>query len=157
MKKSRVLLLLLTGCTVFGTVKNTVGVPSIVEVAPGIYAGNRSDAANEAELKKFGITVVLNVAAEVNDKPIPGIIMMKVPIKEENTPEMHKLVDEAGAAIAISQAMGHKVLVHCWLGENRTPWVIAHFLAKCHGGSWQSWFARIKKVRPECYIKDWMF
>lgn len=144
---------------VFGTVKNFFGAPSIVEVAPGIFAGNRWDACNWKELEKFGITTVINVADEINDPQPKGMLphMYKVGLREVNAPITHYFLGEIIKAIKDRTQYGNKVLVHCWFGENRTPWVIAHYMAGKNGTTWQYEFEKIRAVRPECYVKAWMF
>ena len=151
-------LIALTGCApAYGVLKTYTGQSPVVEVAPGIFIGNRYDAANEAKLKALGITARLNVAREITDPPLPGVKALKVGITEENCERNRILLQDAKYILDYSLGKGDKILVHCWFGENRTPWVIAHYLAEKNGTDWRAEFANIKAKRPECYIKDWMF
>jgi Dual specificity phosphatase, catalytic domain len=150
--------LVMTACApVIGTVKNFIGVPSIVEVAPGLFVGNRVDAHNVPELQKFGINAILNVAAEVNDPTIPGMIQKKIGMRERNDLTTHFQLEMALETLQVWLAAGHKVLLHCYLGENRSVWVAAHYLARQEHKTWRKEFAKIKKTRKEAYIKGWMF
>ena len=152
-----ILLLVLSGCAAFkGTVATYTGSSPVVEVAQGIYACNRYQV-NHGLLALGPKVAVLNVAEEIDDTPIDGLLMMKVGIRETNDDINRQDLARAVATIGSLRAEGYIVVVHCWFGENRTPWVISHYLADKYGTPWQSEFAGIKAVRPECYFKRWMF
>jgi Dual specificity phosphatase, catalytic domain len=150
-------LLTLTGCAaVKGTVATYTGRSPVVEVAAGIYICNRYQV--DERLIDLGSRVaVINLEYRFEDPAIPGLVMYAVPMHEENTPETEAQMLKAVRLISALREDGYAVVVHCWFGENRSPWVVAHYLAVKNGTDWRTEFEYIRQVRPECYTKSWMF
>ena len=160
MKKILLLSLVLTvfcGCAaVNGVTATYIGLSPVVEVADGIYICNRYQVGDG--LKKLGPKVaVLNLEYRIDDPPVSGIEEYKVSMHESDSPDTREKLAEAVGIIKSLRARGYIVVVHCWFGENRSPWVVANYLDGIYGGGWRYWFGVIKGKRPECYIKLWMF
>ncbi len=145
------------GCAaVNGVTATYIGLSPVAEVADGIYICNRYQV-DEGLLKLGPKVAVINLEYRIDDTPVPGLLEFKVPMHESDTADTRAMLSQATGLIGQLRALGYTVVVHCWFGENRSPWVVANYLDGIYGGGWRYWFGVIKGKRPECYIKAWMF
>lgn len=114
-----------------------------------IALGSMQSAADTHRLCKDGITAVLNVAAELDlsvTSPRP-IEFAKVGLIEASSEWLDLAI--AVQALAMLLDRGHRALVHCYAGVNRSPVVVAVFLALTEGGSVPAAIERIAEIRPK--------
>ena len=145
-------------------VRDIVGLPSLQEVLPGVYAGDFGDARRVDALRAHGITKVLNVACEIYDPNLTsdGIIQRKADLVDWDDPDNEARVQ--AAMHTLDQWYGNppqltpvgNILVHCEGGRNRTLYVLARWWARRTGRDWLAVAKEIQDKRPEMALHDWM-
>lgn len=121
-----------------------------------IYIGNSSDAEKFEEIKRNGITAILNVAHDLNRPWDLNVLSLKVGLTDGPCP-----LNRIGLRVAVDMLStlvneGYEILVHCHNGVNRSPFVVAHYLSVVNKTDWKIEFEKIKAMRPQCFRKPWM-
>lgn len=121
-----------------------------------IYICNKMDVENIEAIKKNGITCIYNVAVDVNDKYHDGIISVKCGLYDSD--RYDNPIKEAVNILESLIDMGHIVLIHCWMGHNRAPFIVSKYFEKkkIRNQNWKEHFKFIKEKRPEVFTKPWM-
>ena len=125
----------------------------MTEIQPNLFIGSAGDAGHVDSLRKHGITAILNVADDVNDRKYPGFIWRKVGLNDHHTETNPRRVNEAMGRLAWLLCSGETVLIHCFRGHNRAPYVVSRLLGE---DMWRRVFEDIRELRPEAFIKPWM-
>jgi len=120
----------------------------MTKITKRLYLGNDDDASDEAALRKEKITHVLSmVARKWDEKPRetstfdwkPNIFdrskdikRMCVPLRDDGKSDVIKLLErkELWDFITDSQKKKKKLLIHCQMGQNRSPTMVMGFLMK---------------------------
>jgi tyrosine-protein phosphatase SIW14 len=111
-----------------GSRKNAVGLPNFAEVTPSLYRGGQPCADGLKALKKMGVSIVIDMRgghSEHEKKGVEELGMEYVSIpwhcpfpSDEPFIKFLKVIE---------QNPGHKVFVHCRLGDDRTGMAIASY------------------------------
>ncbi len=145
--------------------RDILGLPSMQEIFPGVYAGDFGDAGRVKELKARNIMYVLNVAAEINDFDLSraAIVQAKLPLYDRDSPTNEVEVCRAMDKLTLwytTRSMAKNpqpnILVHCEGGRNRTLYVLARWWARRTGRNWREVADEIIATRPEMALHDWM-
>ena len=126
----------------------------IHKITDNIYIGNRDDVNIIDKLKNYGINCIYNVAVDVDDIIHENILSIKCGIYDEE--KEYNPVNTAIKILEMLISYGYKILIHCYMGHNRAPYIIAKYLSILNKTKWELEFKNIKKIRSEIFIKDWM-
>ncbi len=90
------------------------------EVMPGLLVGSAPDASQCAELSRRGVTLVVDLRAEVaNEGHWPAAVRVhRMPIVDHHAPEAAALAELARRVVA-AMRQGQIVLIHCHAGMGR--------------------------------------
>ena len=103
----------------------------VTVISRNICLGGRDDASDLATLKKYGITHVLNVAAQLPNYQEEELICLKIPLHDSEDTDIIKAVPLASAFIGRAEDIDGRVLVHCISGVSRsTTIILMHFMQK---------------------------
>jgi len=136
----------------------------MTKITKRLFLGNDHDASDEEALRKAKITHVLSmVARKWNAKQCYDIKRKCVPMSDIGNSNIMKLLDEVLDFMEESQKRKNKLLVHCQLGQNRSPTIVMAFLMKYENISFHKAWRKVKQkrviVQPNVnYIKqlrDW--
>jgi len=131
----------------------------MTKITDTIYLGSDYDASNEVALRKEKITHCLSmVARKWKKKRVSGLfkyignkdIKRKcVPMSDTGCSNVVKLLEERAilSFMEESQKKNNKLLVHCQLGQNRSPTIVMAFLMKYHGLSFYRAWRKVKQKR----------
>jgi len=147
------------------------------KITDSLYLGNDNDACDEEALKAEKITHVLSMVARKwgkkrrkFDLAFPwtrnwNIKRKVVPMSDRGASQIAKLLEEKKLLhfMEDSQKRGNKLLVHCQLGQNRSPTIVMAFLMKYENLTFHQAWRKVKLkrhiVQPNViYIKqlrDW--
>jgi protein-tyrosine phosphatase len=126
----------------------------MTQISDSIFIGNSQDHKRLDVLKTTGITAVYNVAADLNTEWCTEIVYVKCGLWDG--PAGSNRIELAVDLLEKLVDGGERVLIHCHEGCNRSPYIVAKYLAKKNGTDWKKEFEGIKVKRPQVYIKDWM-
>jgi len=130
----------------------------MTKITESLYLGNDEDARDEAALSAEKITHVLSMVARkwsrkrsatFSWKRRKHIKRMCVPMSDMGNSDVTKLLEEKDlqAFMEDSQKRQNKLLVHCQLGQNRSPSIVMAFLMKHeHITFYQAW-RKVKQKR----------
>jgi len=101
------------------------------ELLPSLFLGSREDSLREGRLKELGITHILMVASG-HQHPVPNCKLLTVPMADNGNTNLYDIMDRTFKFIKEGQSFSNKLLVHCNLGQNRSPTlVIAWLMQEC--------------------------
>ena len=118
----------------------------ITKIRDNLFLGGIKDLV-ERDLKELGITCILNVASEINDK-IKGFILEKEGFGD-NWQDAKRFAPAAADLLIDLLQEGKVVFVHCAVGKSRSPHVIALALAKMLDKNYYEVFNEIRELRPQ--------
>jgi hypothetical protein len=118
------------------------------QIMPQLHLGGQYHQRGWPQLKKRGITAVVNLRTEFDDNHA-GLApprYLYLPTVDEEPPTLAQL-KEGVAFIATEIGRGGRVYVHCHLGVGRAATMVAAYLVSTGLTPDQAW-ARIRQVRP---------
>ena len=113
-----------------------------------IALGGRDDANNFQKLKKFGITHVLNVAAQM---PLffPGeFVYLKIPMQDTDDTNVEQVMPHATSFISNVERVKGRVLVHCISGVSRSTTVVLMYMMQKHNICLLDAYNYVRSCRP---------
>lgn len=115
----------------------------MTKIRDNLYLGDRNDV---QEAKSNGITAILNVAAEIDDPDIDGIVNKKVGFRDTaQDAALH--TDKAIVALKELIDSGKIVLVHCRMGKSRSPHIVAEYLSEAENKDYFDLYDSIGQMR----------
>jgi len=99
------------------------------EILPTIYLGSQEDSANATRLKEIGITHILCVMSGKEHK-LDGCKLLTVVMSDNGNSELEDIMKRSFRFIEESQQKGNKLLIHCKLGQNRSPTLLIAWLMR---------------------------
>lgn len=134
----------------------------MTKISDSVYLGNDHDACNRKVLRAEKITHILSmVGRKFSPSGSRGIKRKCVPMHDGGNSDVVKLLGDRGILdfMEESQKKKNKLLVHCQLGQNRSPTIVMAFLMKYHGMTLYRAWREVKQkriiVQPnENYIKQ---
>lgn len=149
--------------------RDILGLPSMQEIFPGVYAGDFGDVYRVKDLSVRNIQFILNVADEKNDPDLSkyaAFTQAKCGLEDWNSPRneanvlaaLNKLDRWYGECISVTVKLKPivAILVHCEGGRNRTLYVLARWWARRTGRNWREVADEIIAKRPEMALHPWM-
>lgn len=145
----------------------------MTKITDSVYLGSDNDATNEVRMREEGITHCLSMVARKFTKERRSMFNISsrsikrkcVPMSDTGNSNVVKLLEEKEllAFMEESQKKKNKLLVHCQLGQNRSPTIVMAFLMKQQGLTFYRAWREVKQkrilVQPnKKYIKqlrDW--
>jgi len=118
------------------------------EVVPGIYVGDVFAAHNVPELKRRGITHIVNAVLGVPPAFLDEFKYLHVPLIDCATESVMVHFNQTCKFIEEAIASGSKVLVHCMRGVSRSATIAAAFLMYQRGVSSLEAVAIMREIRP---------
>lgn len=97
------------------------------EVLPTIYLGSKDDIAKVTRLKEIGITHILCVSSGKPQK-LDGVKLLTVVMADNGNSQLRDIMKRSFPFIEESQKKGNKLLIHCNLGQNRSPTLLIAWL-----------------------------
>jgi len=102
------------------------------EILPTLYLGSKADSMKDARLQELKITNILSVASGKQHE-VPGCKLLTVAMADNGNSSLDDVMKRSFGFIEESQKDGQKLLIHCHLGQNRSPTlVIAWLMTKCN-------------------------
>ncbi|XP_073843604.1 dual specificity protein phosphatase 18 [Musca autumnalis] len=125
--------------------------PGVSELLPHLYLCGAS-VLSPTVITTLGINLVINVAAELPDTPLPStapILYLRINIADRPSAELSKHFDEVADMIEEVRQNGGKTLVHCVAGVSRSASLCLAYLMKYQGMTLREAFMHIKTIRPQ--------
>ncbi len=121
---------------------------SLSQITPQIFVGGQFRRRGWRVLQRWGISAVVNLRAEFDDRKL-GVDLGQyhyIPTEDDNTPTVDEL-REGAAFIAAEIERGGKVYIHCGSGVGRAPTMAAAYLVS-QGRTPQEAWDLIRRSRP---------
>jgi protein-tyrosine phosphatase len=99
------------------------------EILPTLYLGSKEDSMKDNRLAELKITHILSVTSG-SQHVVPGCKLLMVAMADNGNSDLSDVRDRTFGFIEESQQEGNKLLVHCHLGQNRSPTVVIAWLMK---------------------------
>jgi len=121
------------------------------EVIPGfLWLGNKADSQFKSELRRIGITHILNSSDNIPNYFDDEFRYKKLNILDFGQDQgISRVFEEAKEFLDICREDGGKVLVHCLAGMNRSVTVIVVYLMKTKGVTLKEAWDEVRKARPQ--------
>ncbi|XP_078700353.1 uncharacterized protein LOC144927093 isoform X10 [Branchiostoma floridae x Branchiostoma belcheri] len=122
------------------------------EVFPNIFIGDQTGAKNFHELKRMGVTHILNAAHWYWSRPVElmyremGVEYLGIMADNSEMFDLSRYFYRAGNFISLAKKRG-KVLVHCAVGFSRSPTLVVAYLMLYHRMSAQEALKTIRAKR----------
>lgn len=113
-----------------------------------LYLGNEWNASNLTELKKTGITHVLNVTMEIANFFSHEFVYKTIRIKDEEVSHLQQFWDDTYNFIKDAKRDNKKVFVHCRMGVSRSASCVIAYIMKEYSMNIKVAQDYVKKIRP---------
>ena len=125
----------------------TNNVTSISKITPRVYLGSIEAALDTPDLKKRGITHIINAAKDATyDSELPQIRLHLDDIPREN---LFRVLEPSRIVMnrILLTNSENKILVHCMAGVSRSASVVIYYLMKNEGLTYDQALAKVRKTR----------
>ena len=111
----------------------SLGIMSAVEIIPNLWLGNVKASLNKDFIEENGITHIINCTKNVKFAQ-ESLKKVRISLSDTGTEqantEMINVLDKATTYIYSELLKGHRLLVHCYAGKQRSVAIIVAFIAK---------------------------
>jgi protein-tyrosine phosphatase len=125
------------------------------EIIPRLFLGNEKSSYDLAFLQKYNIKYIIRMMPEFDKtREYPGITYYHIPIRDSKScvgskiNYQHMLHHLTLLIDILLKRNDGSILVHCKRGHHRSASVVAAYLVKYKGLSYQESINYIKKIRP---------
>jgi len=102
------------------------------EILPSLFLGSQVDSMKDARLTELKVTHILSVMSG-HQHNVPGCKLLTVAMADNGNSSLADVMNRSFGFIEESQQHGNKLLIHCHLGQNRSPTVvIAWLMTECN-------------------------
>jgi len=126
------------------------------EILPGLWLGNRNAAMDIQWLRDQQIDTIFNCTKDIPFKQDSAPRLYRVPLDDNLQPEEIRNLEhwsyELAYKIAKERAEGHRILVHCAAGVQRSAATIAIYLIATYRCTTDEAIAFIKSKRPIAFF-----
>ena len=124
-------------------------------ITDGIYIGTNQCCQThfDEQLKKEGITADISLEEVRLDQPFGVDFYIWIPIKNHTAPAEDQLAFGTDTLERLVK-MGRKIYLHCKNGHGRAPTMMAAYLMKTKGMTWEEAEAFVKEKRPSTHLED---
>jgi len=126
--------------------ERTMASKSPTEILPTLFLGSKIDSMKEARLRELKITHILSVTSG-KQHVVPGCKLMTVPMADNGNSDLHDVMERSLGFIEESQEEENKLLIHCHLGQNRSPTLVIAWLMKNKKMSMHDAYTFVKEKR----------
>lgn len=102
--------------------------PNVSEVTDKLYISDLGSAFNYDELKKIGITHIINVVPGISNVYQDNFTYLYIPVRDVNFENIQQYFEETNNFITTAIKDGGKVLVHCKRGASRSATLVAAYI-----------------------------
>jgi len=119
------------------------------EVVPGLYIGNVRAAQDRDQLRRLGVTHVVDVSA-YDYRPVPGIVYLRLPIPDVPEFDIRTVLGATNGFLrtALRPGAGGRVLVHCMVGRSRSASVVLAYMMAFHRLTYDEALGHLQRARP---------
>jgi len=118
----------------------------LTEVLPRLYLGSQEDADDKEKIGSLGITHLISVSGGERYKDLCAKYMY-IPLRDNGSSDLVGKLEEAYDFMVESQEPHNKLLVHCELGQNRSPALVLGFLMRSEKWSLHEAYTFLKEKR----------
>jgi len=101
---------------------------NIHEIEPNVFIGDFASAANDDELKKYGITHIIVAVLGAHPQFPESFVYMTVPLRDVDEEDILQHLPQTTNFINDAVRSGGKVLVHCVCGVSRSATIVAAWI-----------------------------
>ena len=137
----------------YAILKRLVDIPSACEVIPGIWLGDMDSSQDHNFHQQFSITAIFNCSRDIPF--VQGDLIKKkvrIPVHDNLDPEEIRqfagYLDHATQLINQFRDQGHKILIHCAAGMQRSAALLLVYHIRYHSNSFQKSYNLLKNRRP---------
>jgi len=127
--------------------ETTFNFPTPTQILTTLFLGSKDDSLKEEKLKQIGITHILSVVSG-HQNIIPGCKHLSAPMADKGYSDVKSIIKEVFPFMEEGQRDGNKLLVHCHLGQNRSPTIVIAYLMKYEELTLWSAHKLVKAERP---------
>lgn len=130
------------------------------EIIPGLFLGNEKASYNPEFLKQYNIKYIIRVMPQFDySKQDSNIKYYHIPIKDSKLCNLkinyqHVFSNTIPQIDNLLKKNDGNILVHCKRGHHRSAAIVAAYLVKYKGMSYQESINYIKKIRPYALHKN---
>lgn len=115
-------------------------------IIDNIYIGSAFNAASYDVLKKYNISIILNITNEISEYYPNDFVYKTYKIYDDNKDDITKYLSDSYNYIEENKE--RNILVHCYMGASRSVSIVINYLMKKHNMSFNNALDYIKEKRP---------
>lgn len=129
----------------------------MTKVRDRLFVGEDADI-NSVALNQFGITALVCVAdsATHREEIRKSFRCVSVGLRDGDVPNAAWMLGIAVMAVDSLMRESETVLVHCNGGRHRSPTVVASYLEKAEGGTFDEQWNALRKIRTQMVDESWV-
>ena len=127
------------------------------QILPFLFLGSFMDGRNTDQLKRIGVSRVLNVSDSARFVDDPEFHIRHIPISDFGDTNLVDVFGKCFDVIATAKAADTKILVHCRHGQNRSPAVVLAYLVERERMSLKEAYAIVIAARPKIAVHESYF
>ena len=120
---------------------------SVAKITPYLSLGSEEDAAGD--LKKLGITHLLNVSISSPNIVSKGVKYKKIPLKDHASETVVQILDEAFTFIDEAKKANGHILVYCFAGISRSVTITVAYLMARNGMRFEEAYSFVKHRKSD--------
>jgi protein-tyrosine phosphatase len=122
-------------------------------ILPNLYIGNRESSQNVSFLKNNNIKLIVNCSKNIKFVELDDIEKIRIPIDDNRIFKNYDILKylECLEIIEKYRKENKNILIHCFMGSQRSATIILFFLINKLGYTYEQGFNLIKFKRPICF------
>jgi len=125
------------------------------KILPWLYLGSKNDAMNIGFLTNNHITVVINVAVELQHIIYPNVpVVVKIGLYDDPEEDINMYFDYIYRCMKLAELRNQNVLIHCAAGISRSSTFVAHYLMRDQNMKLTEAIRYMRKIRKQVRPND---
>ena len=122
-------------------------------ILPNLYIGNKESSQNISFLKEHNIKLIINCSKNLKFIELDDIEKIRIPIDDNRIFKNYDIFKYLDCLETIEKYRkeNKNILVHCFMGSQRSATIILLFLIKKLNYTYEQGFNLIKYKRPICF------
>ncbi len=118
-------------------------------ILPFLYLGSQACARNKNLLKEYAINYILTVSESIRFEEDAPYQQFHFPLSDLGESSLGSVIDKCSEVINSAKTRNERILIHCHMGQNRSPSVVTGYLMKHCGMNLSEAFHKVKSARPQ--------
>jgi len=122
---------------------------SYSQILSFLFVGSQASARNKNLLSEHNINHILTVSESIRFIENASFQQFHFPLSDFGESSLVSVIDQCSEVINAAKVRNEKFLIHCHMGQNRSPSVVTGYLMKHCGMNLSQAFHQVKAARPQ--------